>query len=149
MMNLENYQLVLRKRLRQYKAYIGFALIFWAIGNIILKDYSSISDSTLGFINGLTLGIEIVSVFWVFRIRKALKDDNLLKELYIKEFDERENLVKLKSGSILISKIAITTFLVSIIASFFNIVVFYTLVITGIFLILVSSLLKVYWRKII
>ncbi|WP_255263189.1 hypothetical protein [Anaerococcus prevotii] len=149
MMNLENYQLVLRKRLRQYKAYIGFALIFWAIGNIILKDYSSISDSTLGFINGLTLGIEIVSVFWVFRIRKALRDDNLLKELYIKEFDERENLVKLKSGSILISKIAITTFLVSIIASFFNIVVFYTLVITGIFLILVSSLLKVYWRKII
>ncbi|EGC82117.1 hypothetical protein HMPREF9290_1115 [Anaerococcus prevotii ACS-065-V-Col13] len=148
-MNLENYQLVLRKRLRQYKAYIGFALIFWAIGNIILKDYSSISDSTLGFINGLTLGIEIVSVFWVFRIRKALRDDNLLKELYIKEFDERENLVKLKSGSILISKIAITTFLVSIIASFFNIVVFYTLVITGIFLILVSSLLKVYWRKII
>lgn len=149
MMNLENYQLVLRKRLRQYQAYIGFALIFWAIGNIILKDYSSISDSTLGFINGLTLGIEIVSVFWVFRIRKALRDDNLLKELYIKEFDERENLVKLKSGSILISKIAITTFLVSIIASFFNIVVFYTLVITGIFLILVSSLLKVYWRKII
>ncbi|MDU5149143.1 hypothetical protein [uncultured Anaerococcus sp.] len=147
MMNLENYQLVLRKRLRQYQAYIGFALIFWAIGNIILKDYSNISDSTLGFINGLTLGIEIVSVFWVFRIRKALRDDNLLRELYIKEFDERENLVKLKSGSILISKIAIAIFLVSIITSFFNIVVFYTLVITGISLIMVSLFLKLYRRK--
>ena len=146
-MNLENYQLVLRKRLRQYQAYIGFALIFWAIGNIILKDYSNISDSTLGFINGLTLGIEIVSVFWVFRIRKALRDDNLLRELYIKEFDERENLVKLKSGSILISKIAIAIFLVSIITSFFNIVVFYTLVITGISLIMVSLFLKLYRRK--
>ena len=147
MMNLENYQLVLRKRLRQYKAYIGFALIFWAIGNIILKDYSSISDSTLGFINGLTLGIEIVSVFWVFRIRKALRYDNILRELYIKEFDERENLVKLKSGSILISKIAITIFLFSIITSFFNIVVFYTLVITGISIIMVSLFLKLYRRK--
>lgn len=146
-MNLENYRVELEKRLKLYQAYIGFALIFWAIGNIIFKDYSSISDSTLGFINGLTLGIEIVCVFWVFRIRKALRDENLLRELYIKEYDERENLVKLKSGSILISKIAITIFIISILTSFFNIVVFYTLVITGIFLLLVSLLLKIYWRK--
>ena len=146
-MNLENYHELLKKREKLYKSYISFALIFWVIGNYLLKDQARINDSVLGFFNGLTLGIEIICAFWVFRIRKALKDDKLLIKLYIKDIDERENLIKLKSSSTLIGKIAITIFIISIIASFFNIIVFYTLVITGISLILVSLLLKLYRRK--
>ncbi|MDD7305886.1 hypothetical protein HV819_06440 [Anaerococcus sp. AGMB00486] len=148
-MNLENYHEVLKKRERLYKSYISFALIFWGIGNFLLKDQARLNDSALGFIDGLTLGIEIICVFWVFRIRKALKDDKLLRELYIDEHDERKNFIKLKSGSNLIWKIALGIFVVSILASYFNMVVFYTLVITGIFLILVSLSLKLYWRKMV
>ena len=146
-MNLENYHEVLRKRERLYKSYISFALIFWGIGNFLLEDQIKLNDSALGFINGLTLGIEIVCVFWVFKIRKALKDDKMLRELYIYEHDERKNFIKLKSGSNFIGKIALGIFVASILASYFNMVVFYTLVIAGIFLILVSLLLKLYWRK--
>lgn len=148
-MNLENYHEVLKKRERLYKSYISFALIFWGIGNFLLKDQARLNDSALGFINGLTLGIEIICVFWVFKIRKALKDDKMLRELYIDEHDERKNFIKLKSGSNLIGKIALGIFVVSILASYFNMVVFYTLVITGIFLILVSLSLKFYWRKMV
>lgn len=146
-MNLENYHEVLRKRERLYKSYISFALIFWGIGNFLLKDQIKLNDSALGFINGLTLGIEIICVFWVFKIRKALKDDKMLRELYIDEHDERKKFIKLKSASKLIGKIALGIFVVSILASYFNMVVFYTLVIAGIFLILVSLSLKLYWRK--
>lgn len=148
-MNLENYHEVLKKRERLYKSYISFALIFWGIGNFLLKDQARLNDSALGFINGLTLGIEIICVFWVFKIRKALKDDKILRELYIDEHDERKNFIKLKSGSNLIGKIALGIFVASILASYFNMVVFYTLVITGIFLILVSLSLKLYWRKMV
>lgn len=148
-MNLENYHEVLKKRERLYKSYINFALIFWGIGNFLLKDQARLNDSALGFINGLTLGIEIICVFWVFKIRKALKDDKILRELYIDEHDERKNFIKLKSGSNLIGKIALGIFVASILASYFNMVVFYTLVITGIFLILVSLSLKLYWRKMV
>lgn len=148
-MNLENYHEVLKKRERLYKSYISFALIFWGIGNFLLKDQARLNDSALGFINGLTLGIEIICVFWVFKIRKALKDDKILRELYIDEHDERKNFIKLKSGSNLIGKIALGIFVASILASYFNMVVFYTLVITGIFLILVSLSLKIYWRKMV
>lgn len=148
-MNLENYHEVLKKRERLYKSYISFALIFWGIENFLLKDQARLNDSALGFINGLTLGIEIICVFWVFKIRKALKDDKMLKELYIDEHDERKNFIKLKSGSNLIGKIALGIFVASILASYFNMVVFYTLVITGIFLVLVSLSLKLYWRKMV
>lgn len=148
-MNLENYHEVLKKRERLYKSYISFALIFWGIGNFLLKDQDRLNDSALGFINGLTLGIEIICIFWVFKIRKALKDDKMLRELYIDEHDERKNFIKLKSGSNLIGKIALGIFVASILASYFNMVVFYTLVITGIFLILVSLSLKLYWRKMV
>lgn len=148
-MNLENYHEVLKKREKLYKSYISFALIFWGIGNFLLKDQTKLNDSALGFINGLTLGIEIICVFWVFKIRKALKDDKMLRRLYIDEHDERKNFIKLKSGSNLMGKIALGIFVISILASYFNMVVFYTLVITGIFLILVSLLLKLYWRKMV
>lgn len=148
-MNLENYHEVLKKREKLYKSYISFALIFWGIGNFLLKDQTKLNDSALGFINGLTLGIEIICVFWVFKIRKALKDDKMLRRLYIDEHDERKNFIKLKSGSNLIGKIALGIFVASILASYFNMVVFYTLVITGIFLILVSLSLKLYWRKMV
>ncbi len=146
-MNLENYHEVLNKRERLYKSYISFALIFWGIGNFLLKDKARLNDSALGFINGLTLGIEIICVFWVFRIRKALKDDKILRRLYIDEHDERKKFIKLKSGSNLIGKIALGIFMISILASYFDMVVFYTLVITGIFLIILSLLLKLYWIK--
>ena len=146
-MNLENYHEVLKKRERLYKSYISLALIFWGIGNFLLKDQARINDSALGFINGLTLGIEIICVFLVFRIRKALKDDKILRRLYIDEHDERKKFIKLKSGSNLIGKIALGIFVISILASYFDMVVFYTLVITGIFLIILSLLLKLYWIK--
>ena len=148
-MNLENYHEVLKKRERLYKSYISFALIFWGIGKFLLKDQTKLNDSALGFINGLTLGIEIICVFWVFKIRKALKDDKMLRRLYIDEHDERKNFIKLKSGSNLMGKIALGIFVISILASYFNMVVFYTLAITGIFLVLVSLLLKLYWRKMV
>lgn len=146
-MNLENYHEVLKKRERLYKSYISLALIFLGIGNFLLKDQARINDSALGFINGLTLGIEIICVFWVFRIRKALKDDKILRKLYIDEHDERKNFIKLKAGYNLIGKIALGIFVISILASYFNMVIFYTLVITGIFLIILSLLLKLYWIK--
>ena len=139
----------MKKRERLYKSYISLALIFWGIGNFLLKDQARLNDSALGFITGLTFGIEIICIFWVFKIRKALKDDKMLRELYIDEHDERKNFIKLKSGSNLIGKIALGIFVASILASYFNMVVFYTLVITGSFLILVSLSLKLYWRKMV
>lgn len=148
-MNLEKYRQDLIKKEKIYKAFIGFAMAFLGLARYLLKENPITNDLSLGFLTGLILGINLICLYLVFKIQKCLKDEKLLKDMYIKKYDERENFIKLKSASSIISILAVGIFIVSIIASYFNIIVFYTLVITGIFLLLVGLVLKIYWKKMV
>lgn len=148
-MNLEKYRQDLIKKEKIYKAFIGFAMAFLGIGRFVLKDNLVVNDSSLGFLTGLILGINLICLYLVLKIQKNLKDEKLLKAMYIKEYDERENFIKLKSASSIISILTLGIFIISIIASYINIIVFYTLAGTGAFLLLVGLALKIYWRKMV
>lgn len=148
-MNLGKYRQDLMKKERIYKAFIGFAMAFLGLVRFLLKENPIVNDSSLGFLTGLILGINFICLYLIFKTKKALRDENLLKDMYIREYDERKNFIKLKSASSLISILALGIFIVSIMASYFNIVVFYTLAITGGFLLLVGLSLKFYWKKIV
>lgn len=148
-MNLEKYRQDLIKKEKIYKAFIGFAMAFLGIGRFVLKDNLVVNDSSLGLSTGLILGINLICLYLVLKIQKNLKDEKLLKAMYIKEYDERENFIKLKSASSIISILTLGIFIISIIASYINIIVFYTLAGTGAFLLLVGLALKIYWRKMV
>ena len=148
-MNLEKYREGLIKKKRIYQAFIGFAMAFLGLGRFLLKENLVVNDSSLGFLTGLVLGFNFICLYLSCKTKKALQDKKLLKEMYIKEYDERERFIKLKSASSIISILAVGIFIVSILASYINIVVFYTLAITGGFLLLVSLFLKFYWRRIV
>ena len=148
-MNLEKYREELIKKEKIYKAFIGFAMAFLGLGRFLLKDNLLVNDSSLGFLTGLVLGINFICLYLIFKTKKALMDEKLLKEMYIREYDERERFIKLKSASSIISILAVGIFIVSILASYINIIVFYTLAITGGFLLLVGLVLKFYWRKMV
>ena len=148
-MNLEKYREDLIKKEKIYQAFIGFAMAFLGLGRFLLKENLVVNDSSLGFLTGLVLGFNFICLYLICKTKKALQDKKLLKEMYIKEYDERERFIKLKSASSIISILAVGIFIVSILASYINIVVFYTLAITGGFLLLVSLFLKFYWRRIV
>ena len=148
-MNLGKYREELIKKEKIYKAFIGFAMAFLGLGSFLLKENLVVNDSSLGFLIGLVLGINFICLYPIFKTKKALQDKKLLKEMYIKEYDERERFIKLRSASSLISILAAGIFIVSILASCINIIVFYTLAITGGFLLLVGLVLKFYWRKMV
>lgn len=148
-MNLEKYRGELIKKEKIYKAFIGFAMAFLGLGRFSLKENLVVNDSVLGFLTGLILGINLICLHLIFTIKKALKDEEVLKDMYIREYDERENFIKLKSASSIISILAVGIFIVSILASYINIISFYSLAITGGFILLVGLGLKFYWRKIV
>lgn len=148
-MNLEKYREDLIKKEKIYKALICFAMAFLGLGRCLLKEKLMINDSAFGFFTGLILGVELICLYMIFKSKKALKDEKVLRDMYIKEYDERENFIKLKSASSLISILAVGIFIVSIIGSYINIIVFYTLAITGGFLLLVGLVLKFYWRRMV
>lgn len=98
-MNLEKYRQEMIKKEKIYKAFIGFAMAFLGLGRFLLNKNPIINDSLLGFLTGLILGINLICLYLVLKIQKSLKDEKLLKDMYIKEYDERENFIKLKSAS--------------------------------------------------
>ena len=124
-MNLGKYRQDLMKKERIYKAFIGFAMAFLGFVRFLLKDNLVFNDLSSGFLTGLILGMNLICLYLIFKTNKALKDERLLKAMYIRAYDERENFIKVKSASYIISILALGIFIVSIFASYINIIVFY------------------------
>jgi len=100
-----------------------------------------------GFRIGICLGMEIVLLYQIRSIVNALKNENDLRKLYIKENDERNKFISRQTSSIGYSIALFGMALAVIISSFFNIVVCITLLLATLFLIVIILLLYFYYHK--
>jgi len=97
--------------------------------------------------SGLIVGLSGVAAVLMIRYNKALNNEALLNELYIKENDERRLLVYQKSGSLGMNIVMFGLIIASIFASHFNFTVFVTLVVTCFAVALVRTTLKIYYNS--
>ena len=96
---------------------------------------------------GIFSGIVVTALIKIARIRNALKNKDNLEELYIKETDERNRIIILKTCKACITITLVLLGIGAIIASMFSETVFFTL---GIVLVSVSILyliLRVYFAN--
>ena len=77
----------------------------------------------------------------------AINDETKLKILYNKEHDERMKTIRSKAGMPLIAITSMLMVIAAIVAGYFNIVVFYTLVIAVAAQLSVSAMVKLYCMK--
>lgn len=144
---MDTYSEELKSREKIYKFYISLAIIFIFIGEAFLKDKFAYNDFIFGFVYGLLIGMEIFCVGKVIKINKARDDYSLLRQMYIEENDERQILIRLKSGYPILTNLSLAIFLFAILAGFINKAVFITLLSVGVIQLLVSKAIKLYWTR--
>lgn len=133
----------------------GMALVTMVLGaysiySIIISDISTATHSD-GFVAGFQFGLIVsifgFSVFDIIKLSLAINDETKLKVLYNKEHDERLKAIRNKAGAPMIVVTSVLMVLAAIVAGYFNIVVFYTLVIAVAAQLSVSAMVKLYCMK--
>ncbi|GGH15321.1 hypothetical protein [Paenibacillus segetis] len=119
--------------------------------NVILLTNRSrlpeISDFILGFQSGVFIGLILILVFCLMKFLASMKSDEALKKLYIQENDERRQLIGYKTSVFTTVGMLILLAFATVVAGFFNEIVFFTLlgVLAALLILLYATL--IYFKK--
>lgn len=114
-------------------------------GNL-LGDNSSLPDFAIGFASGAAIGLEFLVITYMFRYQRALRNEDKLKTLYIKENDEREKYIQSQIGQLGLNLIYGGIALATIIAGFIDYTVFLTTLSILVYAVIVRGTLKLYYH---
>lgn len=142
-----------REQLRRRQQLLGSLLAFTCLGIAAVNyffggsDGSHGADFIHGFQVGLFLGLELLMVYYVAKIMKAQKNDNVLRALYIDEHDERKASIRMHTfASSSVASLGLLA-VAAIVAGFFDKKVCITLIITLAALAVVKLPFKLYYAK--
>lgn len=102
-------------------------------------------DFIKGFHSGVLFGIISLLTYHIIKNLIAMKDEKVLKKLYIEENDERIIIIMQKTGSIGINTCILGFGIATIIVGFLNETIFFTLLGVTLFTALVKGFFKVYY----
>ena len=121
-------------------ALLGVYAVFFAPE--ILKN-----SKVFEFQGGVTAAICILSSLNIIKYNNILKDDTKLKLECNKENDERFKLIKSNAGIPIVPALSIMMIITGIIAGYFNMTIFFTLIIVAMCQVLISGCIKLFYIK--
>lgn len=147
MKNLQNYRKEIARRISLLVVFCVTALIAIILGAVFLKDISPSNADTTDYVLGFFTGIELVCIFYMGCLIRAYRDEKYLKEMYTKETDEREILIRMKSGKDIVPILSFAIAVIACVMSYVNYEVFIALTAVAIAQIIITVILKIYWSK--
>lgn len=147
MKNLQNYRKEIARRISLLVVFCVIALLAIALGAAFLKDISPKTTDRTDYVLGFFTGIELVCVFYMGCLIRAYRDEKYLKEMYTKETDEREILIRMKSGKNIVPILSLVIAVIACVMSYVNYEVFIALTAVAIAQIIITLILKIYWSK--
>lgn len=147
MKNLQNYRKEIARRISLLVVFCITALLAIVLGAVFLKDISPSKADTTDYVLGFFTGIELVCLFYMGCLIRAYRDEKYLKEMYTKETDEREILIRMKSGKDIVPILSFVIAVIACVMSYVNYEVFIALTSVAIAQIIITVILKIYWSK--
>ncbi|OXZ34647.1 hypothetical protein [Finegoldia magna] len=147
MKNLQNYRKEIARRISLLVVFCVTALLAIVLGAVFLKDISPSKADTTDYVLGFFTGIELVCIFYKGCLIRAYRDEKYLKEMYTKETDEREILIRMKSGKDIVPILSFVIAVIACVMSYVNYEVFIALTAVAIAQIIITVILKIYWSK--
>ena len=147
MKNLQNYRKEIARRISLLVVFCVTALLAIVLGAVFLKDISPSKADTTDYVLGFFTGIELVCLFYMGCLIRAYRDEKYLKEMYTKETDEREILIRMKSGKDIVPILSFVVAVIACVMSYVNYEVFIALTAVAIAQIIITVILKIYWSK--
>lgn len=147
MKNLQSYRKEIARRISLLVVFCVTALLAIVLGVVFLKDISPSKADTTDYVLGFFTGIELVCVFYMGCLIRAYRDEKYLKEMYTKETDEREILIRMKSGKDIVPILSFVIAVIACVMSYVNFEVFIALTAVAIAQIIITVILKIYWSK--
>lgn len=147
MKNLQNYRKEIARRISLLVVFCVTALLAIVLGADFLKDISLGTTDRTDYVLGFFTGIELVCVFYMGCLIRAYRDEKYLKEMYTKETDEREILIRMKSGKNIVPILSLVIAVIACVMSYVNYEVFIALTAVSIAQIIITLILKIYWSK--
>lgn len=145
---MEKFKEKLKKRLRFNIALsiaLGISYIFFCLFAKIWLSPSQ--QEMIPFAGGFSCGFGSVFILKTLNYKKALKNEKTLKEVFIKETDERVLSIHFKAGLLSFKVSILALSIVAIIFGFINITVFYTLFGAVILIIISKTITEIIYSK--
>ena len=147
MKNVQNYRKEIARRISLLIVFCVISLLAIVIGAVYLKDLSPETADRTDYVLGFFTGIELVCIFYMGCLIRAYRDEKYLKEMYTKETDEREILIRMKSGKDIVPILSLVIAVIACVMSYINFEVFIALTAVAIAQIIITVILKIYWSK--
>ena len=138
-----------RKKIKTRMLLISIVLLVFVA--ILLYNQFGASDAlkdslAFSFQCGLSASGSLVLVFWLVKNRCALADETKLRALMNQENDERMSAIRAKAGIPMVLILSMALVIGGMIIGYFNETVFVILIGVALFQLLVSLLVKLYYK---
>ncbi len=145
---MEKFKVKIQKRVLLLSTTTIFtAAIFSLLLSGLLMDTPTVPEFIKGFNMGAFCGLELILIFFTVKYFVSMKNEESLKKLYIEENDERRKAIMEKTGAVGMLLFTILSAIGTVIAGFFDLTVFYTLMGTTVLSSLIRGACKLYYFK--
>ncbi len=142
---MEEFKRVIQKRNLILK---GLALVC-IILNIMFYviPFEKTYEVGISFQLGLFEGLLFLGLLGIYKYSKALKDEQMLKKLYIQEHDERKMMIKQKVGQSSLITIVLLLVMITCVSAYMDMVVTKTLICVIYGILFITLIFKIYYSK--